>query len=332
MDKVYIIAEAGVNHNGSLDLAKQMVLEAKKTGADAVKFQTFAAENLVTKYAQKAQYQREITDASETQYQMLKKLELSYDDYYELKALCESVEIDFLSTPFDLASIELLERLGVTRYKIPSGEITNYPYLVLIAKTRKPVILSTGMCTLEEVEDALEVLKKHGTSDITLLHCNTQYPTPVEDVNLKAICTLKDRFHMAAGYSDHTLGIEISVAAAAIGAQMIEKHFTMDRTMKGPDHRASLEPREFTAMVKAIRNVEMAMGSGVKKPSVSETPNIVIARKSITALKKISKGEKFNEENITAKRPGNGISPMKWLEVIGKTACRDFEEDELIEL
>lgn len=332
MDKVYVIAEAGVNHNGSFELAKQMVLEAKKAGADAIKFQTFTTENLVTKYAKKAGYQKETTDASQTQYQMLKKLELSHGDYCGLKALCESVKIDFLSTPFDLTSIELLENLGVMRYKIPSGEITNYPYLVRIAKTHKPVILSTGMSTLEEVKEAVEVLKKYGVPEIVLLHCNTEYPTPVEDVNLKAICTLSDKFHLQTGYSDHTLGIEIPIAAAVMGARIIEKHFTLDKTMEGPDHKASLEPGEFASMVKAIRNVEKAMGSGVKEPSVSETSNIVIARKSIVALKKIHKGEVFSEENITAKRPGNGISPMKWLNVIGKTASRDFEEDELIEL
>lgn len=332
MNKVYVIAEAGVNHNGSFELAKQMVLEAKKAGADAVKFQTFTAENLVTKYAKKARYQKETTDASQTQYQMLKKLELSYGDYCGLKALCESVKIDFLSTPFDLTSIELLEDLGVMRYKIPSGEITNYPYLLRIAKTHKPVILSTGMSTLEEVKETVEVLKKYGVPEIVLLHCNTEYPTPVEDVNLKAICTLSDKFHLQTGYSDHTLGIEIPIAAAVMGARIIEKHFTLDKTMEGPDHKASLEPGEFASMVKAIRNVEKAMGSGVKEPSVSETSNIVIARKSIVALKKIHKGEVFSEENITTKRPGNGISPMKWLNVIGKTASRDFEEDELIEL
>lgn len=332
MNKVYVIAEAGVNHNGSFELAKQMVLEAKKAGADAVKFQTFTAENLVTKYAKKARYQKETTDASQTQYQMLKKLELSHGDYCGLKALCESVKIDFLSTPFDLTSIELLENLGVMRYKIPSGEITNYPYLVCIAKTHKPVILSTGMSTLEEVKEAVEVLKNYGAPEIVLLHCNTEYPTPAEDVNLKAMCTLSDQFHLQIGYSDHTLGIEIPIAAAVMGARIIEKHFTLDRTMEGPDHKASLEPGEFASMVKAIRNVEKAMGSGVKEPSVSETSNIVIVRKSIVALKKIHKGEVFSEENITAKRPGNGISPMKWLNVIGKTASRDFEEDELIEL
>ena len=332
MEKIYIIAEAGVNHNGSIELAEKMVLEAKNAGADAVKFQTFSAGSLVTKYAEKARYQKETTDAMETQYEMLKKLELSYGDYSRLKTLCESEHIDFLSTPFDLGSIELLEKLGAACYKVPSGEITNYPYLIRIAKTRKPVILSTGMCTLEEVEAAVEVLQKNGTSEISLLHCNTQYPTPAEDVNLKAIGTLRDRFHLQTGYSDHTLGIEIPIAAAAMGARIIEKHFTMDKTMKGPDHKASLEPWEFTEMVKGIRNVEIAMGNGVKSPSASETPNIVIARKSIVALKKISKGERFSEKNITTKRPGNGISPMRWLDVIGETAYRDFEQDEQIEL
>ncbi len=332
MKKVYIIAEAGVNHNGSLSLAKQMVLEAKRAGADAVKFQTFTAENVVTKEAPKAQYQKETTASSETQYQMLKKLELSYDVHCQLKELCDSAEIDFLSTPFDLDSIELLEKLGITRYKIPSGEITNYPYLVRVAKTHKPVILSTGMCTMEEVAAAVEVLKKNGTAEITLLHCNTQYPTPVHDVNLRAMCTLNDKFGLPVGYSDHTLGIEIPVAAAAMGARILEKHFTLDRRMEGPDQKASLEPEELSKMVKAIRNVELAMGDGIKRPTVSEASNIVIARKSIVALRRIRKGEVFSEENLTTKRPGSGISPMQWEKILGTEAIRDFEEDELIEI
>ena len=332
MGNVYVIAEAGVNHNGSIALARQMILEAKKAGADAIKFQTFITENLVTKDAPKAQYQKGTTDQAETQYEMLKKLELSLEDYYELKALCESVHIDFLSTPFDLESIEILEKLGISYYKLPSGEITNYPYLVRIAGTHKPVILSTGMCTVEEVGQAVQVLRENGTEEIILLHCNTQYPTPVQDVNLRAMQTLRDRFHVRVGYSDHTLGIEIPVAAVALGAEVIEKHFTLDRDMKGPDHRASLEPKELKEMICAIRNVEKALGNGVKVPSLSEAPNIAVARKSIVALKKIKQGERFTEENLTTKRPGKGISPMCWQEILGKEAARDFEEDEMIEL
>lgn len=331
MKRIYIIAEAGVNHNGSLPLAKQMVLEAKKAGADAVKFQTFAAENLVTKYAEKAEYQKETTDIEESQYQMLKKLELSYEAHCELKVLCDSEGIDFLSTPFDLGSIELLERIGIPCYKIPSGEITNYPYLVCVAKTHKPVILSTGMSRMEEVDEAVQVLKEYGAGGITLLHCNTQYPTPIQDVNLRAMQTLKKQFRLPVGYSDHTLGIEVPVAAAAMGAQVIEKHFTLDRSMDGPDHKASLEPEELLAMICAIRNVERAMGNGVKRPSGSETDNLVIVRKSIVAAKKIRKGEIFTDENLTTKRPGDGISPMRWPEVIGTKAVRDFEIDERIE-
>lgn len=332
MGNVYVIAEAGVNHNGSIALARQMILEAKKAGADAIKFQTFITENLVTKDAPKAQYQKGATDQAETQYDMLKKLELSLEDYHELKALCESVHIDFLSTPFDLESIEILEKLGIGYYKLPSGEITNYPYLVRIAETHKPVILSTGMCTVEEVGEAVQVLRENGTEEIILLHCNTQYPTPVQDVNLRAMQTLRDRFHVGVGYSDHTLGIEIPVAAVALGAEVIEKHFTLDRDMEGPDHRASLEPEELKEMICAIRNVEKALGNGVKVPSLSEAPNIAVARKSIVALKKIKKGERFTEENLTTKRPGKGISPMCWQDILGKEAARDFEEDEMIEL
>lgn len=332
MGRVYIIAEAGVNHNGQLALAKQMVIEAKNAGVDAIKFQTFVAENLVTKYAEKADYQKLTTSASETQYQMLKKLELSLNDYCELMELCRKTKIDFLSTPFDLQSIEFLERLGVSCYKIPSGEITNFPYLVQIAKTHKPVILSTGMSTLEEVVCAVQVLKENGARDITLLHCNTHYPTPVEDVNLCAMQSLKMQCGLQVGYSDHTLGIEIPVAAVALGAQIIEKHFTLDRKMEGPDHKASLEPKELVEMVCAIRNVEKALGDGMKKPSCSEQSNITIVRKSIVASRRIKKGEAFSEKNLTTKRPGIGISPMRWQEIMGSTAVRDFEEDEMIEL
>lgn len=331
MESVYIIAEAGVNHNGDVELAKQMVLKAKEVGADAIKFQTFITENLVTKYAEKAQYQKTDLDIVQTQYQMLKRVELTYENFRELKILCESINIDFLSTPFDLESIDLLESLGIARYKISSGDITNYPYLVYLAKKHKPVILSTGMSTLKEVEEAVRILEKYGSSNIILLHCNTQYPTPVEDVNLNVIKTLKEKFQRQVGYSDHTIGIEVPIAAVAMGAQVIEKHFTMDRTMEGPDHKASIEPEKFLEMVRAIRNVELAIGDGIKRPTASEISNIVASRKSIVASRKIKKGEIFCENNISTKRPGNGISPMRWMEIIGKNCNRDFEKDEMIE-
>ena len=332
MGKVYIIAEAGVNHNGDLETAKQMVLEAKKAGADAVKFQTFTAEDLVTKYASKAAYQKENTDSTETQYQMLKRLELSREGYYELKELCSSQEIDFLSAPFDLESIDLLDNIPCEMWKIPSGEITDLPYLLKIAKTAKPVILSTGMCDLKEVCQAVQVLKRHHAGKITLLHCTTEYPAPYEDVNLKAMVMMKEELGLPVGYSDHTMGTEAAIAAAAMGACMIEKHFTLDRNMDGPDHKASLTPDELSGMIKAIRNIEKAMGDGVKEPAPSEQKNIQAARKSIVAKQKIQTGEKFTEENITTKRPGTGISPMEWYQVLGQTAKQDFEEDGMIVL
>ena len=327
MRKVYIIAEAGVNHNGNLKTAKQMVLEAKKAGADAVKFQTFAAENLVTKYASKAAYQK---DNSETQYQMLKRLELPREGYYELKELCSAQRIDFLSAPFDLESIDFLNKISCDMWKIPSGEITNLPYLLKIAQTEKPVILSTGMCDLQEVRQAIQVLKRHNAGEITLLHCTTEYPVPYEDVNLKAMILMKEELNLPVGYSDHTKGIEVAVAAVAMGACMIEKHFTLDRNMEGPDHKASLTPGELSGMVKAIRNIEKAMGNADKKPAPSERKNMQIARKSIVANQKIKAGDIFTEENITTKRPGTGISPMEWYQVLGQTAEQDFEEDEMI--
>lgn len=332
MKKVYVIAEAGVNHNGNMDNAIKMVEEARKAGADAIKFQTFISENLVTKHAEKAEYQKETTDKQESQYQMLKKLELKRENYSQLKKECERQGIDFLSTPFDLDSIDVLEALGVSAFKIPSGEITNYPYLVKIAKTKKKVYLSTGMSTLEEVQEAVNVLRRNGTKDIVVLHCNTQYPTPLRDANLKAIHTLENYFRTDVGYSDHTLGIEVAVAAVAMGASVIEKHFTLDRNMEGPDHKASVEPNELAQMISYIRNVELAMGDGVKEPTKSESENIAIARKSIVARRKIKKGEIFTEDNLTVKRPGTGINPMKWLEVLGKEATKDFEEDDLIEI
>ena len=332
MNKVFIIAEAGVNHNGDLKIAKRLVDEAAKAGVDAVKFQTFKAENIVCKNAAKADYQKATTDAEQSQFEMLKKLELTEAMHEQLIEYCKEKGILFLSTPFDLESIDYLAQTGMEIMKIPSGEITNYPYLRKIAQTGKRVILSTGMSSIEEVKAAIAVLRDHGASDISILHCNTEYPTPFEDVNLNAMKTLYDELGVEAGYSDHTLGIEIPVAAVAMGAKIIEKHFTLDKTMDGPDHKASLEPHELQDMVRAIRNVEMALGTGIKQPSVSEQKNITIARKSIVAKCRIEKGEIFTEENLTAKRPGIGISPMKWNDIIGTIAQRSYNEDELIEV
>ena len=332
MNKVFIIAEAGVNHNGDINLAKRLIDKAIEAGVDAVKFQTFKAKNLVSKNAKKAKYQIENTKNSESQYEMLKRLELSFKDFIELKRYCDEKGVIFLSTPFDNESIEFLNDLGIEIFKIPSGEIINLLYLRKIGSLRKKVILSTGMADLGEIEDALDILINAGTrkKNITLLHANTEYPTPFEDVNLKAMQTIACAFDIDVGYSDHTLGIEIPIAAIAMGAKVIEKHFTLDKNLPGPDHRASLEPDELKAMVKAIRNIEIALGSGIKKPSKSETKNIKIARKSIVAKRDIKKGEVFSRENLTIKRPGNGISPMRWDEVIGTIAKRDYKEDELI--
>ena len=332
MGQVLIIAEAGVNHNGDMGLAYKMIDEAKAAGADIIKFQTGKPENVMSRFAQKAEYQKVTTGSEESQLEMCKKFELEYEDYVSLKAYCEKVGIRFLSTPFDLESIDFLENLGCDLWKIPSGEITNLPYLIKIAKTHKPIIMSTGMCMLEEVEAAVEVLNTHGAGEISLLHCTTEYPTPYEDVNLKAMLTLQEKFHLKVGYSDHTKGIEVPVAAVAMGAQVIEKHFTLDKSLPGPDHVASLNPEELTAMVKAIRNIETALGNGKKTVSDSERPNIVVARKSIVAARDIKCGEIFTEENITVKRPGNGITPMLWDSVLGQKAMRDFQADSLIEL
>ena len=332
MKKTLIIAEAGVNHNGSVILAHQMIDAAYSAGADIVKFQTGQPELIISKFAEKAAYQKRTTGTAESQLEMCKKLSLRHEAYQELKEHCANIGIQFLSTPFDINSIEFLEGLGCTMWKIPSGEITNLPYLIKIAETRKPIILSTGMSTLEEISSAIAVLNEHGAGEITLLHCTTEYPAPIEDVNLLAMETMRQKFGLNVGYSDHTQGIEIPVAAVAMGACVIEKHFTLDRNMAGPDHKASLEPDELAAMVKAIRNVEKALGNGTKTPSPSEIKNIPIARKSIVAKKKILKGEFLTEENITTKRPGNGISPMRWNEVLGTKAIRDFGEDELIEI
>lgn len=330
--KVLIIAEAGVNHNGSLELAYRLVDEAKKAGADIVKFQTAIPELVISRYAPKAEYQKEQTGEQESQLEMCKKIHLKFDEYVPLKRYCEEIGIAFLSTPFDLPSINFLSELGCEIWKIPSGEITNYPYLVEIAKKHQPIILSTGMCNEEEIAEAIDVLKSNGAGQIRLLHCTTEYPTPYEDVNLRAMCAMNERFGLEVGYSDHTKGIEVPIAAVAMGAKVIEKHFTLDKNMEGPDHKASLEPQELKQMVDSIRNIENAMGSGIKQPAESEKKNIAIARKSIVANVPIKKGELLTSENITTKRPGNGISPMRWNDVIGTYAVRDFEEDELIEL
>ena len=326
-----IIAEAGVNHNGNLETAKQLALAAKECGADIVKFQTSKLSALVSRYAPMAEYQKENIGAEMSQQEMLKKLLLSYEEFVGLADYCRNINMPFLSTPFDLDSIDFLEKLGCSMWKIPSGEITNLPYLEKIARKRQKILLSTGMSTLDEVRAAVSVLEGNGSDDITLLHCTTQYPAPFEDVNLNAMLTLRSEFGRAVGYSDHTRGIEVPVAAVAMGASVIEKHFTLDRSMEGPDHKASLEPDELRAMVQAIRNIEAAMGSGEKKPARSELANMAIARKSIIAACDIKKGEILTRENLTTKRPGNGISPMNWYKVLGTRAIRDFREDELIE-
>lgn len=330
MGRVLIIAEAGVNHNGNINLARELVREAKRCGADIVKFQTFIPEKLASRYAAIADYQKKNLGVDEPQDAMLARLTLKRGEYVALADYCRETGIQFLSTPFEVESMQFLNDLQ-DMWKIPSGEITNYPYLVEIAKTGKDIILSTGMSTLREVEDAMAVLRGNGAGKITLLHCTTNYPTPMEDVNLSAMLTLKRQCGCAVGYSDHTRGIEVPIAAVALGAEVIEKHFTLDRRMEGPDHRASLEPGELEAMVKAIRNIEKAMGDGIKAPSASEKANIAVARKSIIAAVPIRTGEILTRENLTTKRPGTGISPMRWNEVLGTRAARDFEEDELIE-
>jgi len=329
---VFIIAEAGVNHNGDALLAKKLIDVAVASGADAVKFQTFKAENLVSKKAQKAQYQKETTDSEESQFEMIKKLELDVDTHQELMAYCDAKGIMFLSTPFDHDSIELLQDLGLDIFKIPSGEITNLPYLRHIGSLNKQVILSTGMADMGEIEDALDVLTTAGTrkKNITVLHANTMYPTPMKDVNLRAMQTIGKAFDVEYGYSDHTLGIEVDIAAVAMGASIIEKHFTLDKEMEGPDHKASLEPEELKAMVDGIRNIELALGLSVKKASPSELPNMDVARKSIVARHSIPHGELFTEKNITVKRPGNGISPMRWDEIIGTQAQKEYKADDFI--
>lgn len=354
MSDVYIIAEAGVNHNGSVEMAKQLVDAAANAGADAVKFQTFKAERLVSKFAQKADYQKRTTDAEESQFAMIKRLELDVDTHHILQQYCSEWKIEFLSTPFDIDSVDLLTGLGVSRLKVPSGEITNAPLLLKVARTGLPLILSTGMSTLGEVEQALAVLAfgysggEHPSrrafaeaytspeaqtklrENVTLLHCTTEYPTPFGDVNLRAMDTLHAAFGLPVGYSDHTEGIAVPIAAVARGAKLIEKHFTLDRTLPGPDHKASLEPDELTAMVRSIRDIEKALGNPRKAPAVSEVKNMDIARKSLVAARNIEKGETFTADNLTVKRPGSGRSPMDYWEVLGMPAERAYREDETI--
>jgi N,N'-diacetyllegionaminate synthase len=334
MKKTIIIAEAGVNHNGKLEIAKKLIDVAASAGADYIKFQTFKTENLVTKTASKAVYQINNSKSSESQYEMLKKLELDDEKHKELIQYCNKKSIKFLSTAFDTDSLNYLISKKISLIKIPSGEITNYPYLKYAAQFNKKIILSTGMSTIYDIKDALSILKKNGTEmkNITLLHCTTEYPAPFEEVNLRAITSLKKRFGLDVGYSDHTSGIEISIAAVAIGACIIEKHFTLNRNMIGPDHKASITPKELQNMIAGIRKVEKSLGDGVKKVTKSEKKNIPIARKSIVAKVDIKKGEKFTEKNLCTKRPGNGISPMRFNEVIGKIAYKNFNQDELISL
>lgn len=333
-NRVLIIAEAGVNHNGDLDLAKQLIDVAAEAGADLVKFQTFSADRLVTRAASKADYQTKALGGEETQYQMLARLEITAGMHEVLIAHCARRNIGFFSTGFDIESLDLLVSLGQDFFKVPSGEITNLPYLRHVGQFGKSVILSTGMATLGEIEVAIDVLERAGTarSKITVLHCTTEYPTPMAEVNLRAMNSIGAAFGVAVGYSDHTRGIEVAIAAAALGACVIEKHFTLDRNLPGPDHQASLEPGELKAMISAIRNVEMALGDGIKRPTLSESLNKQVARKSLVASVAIKQGETFSAENLAVKRPGSGISPMRWDEVIGRVAPRNFAADELIEL
>lgn len=329
-----IIAEAGVNHNGDVELAKRLIVAAKSAGADVVKFQTFNPDRHLTRTADKAPYQKAVTDATESQYDMLSKLKLSKLEHETLLYECHRHGIEFCSTAFDAESFDMLVKLGLLRVKIPSGEITNLPYLRHVGACKKPLILSTGMASLGEIEAALDALETAGAARnaMTIVHCNTEYPTPMQDVNLLAMIRIRDAFGVAVGYSDHTVGIEVPIAAAALGATVIEKHLTLDRTLPGPDHKASLEPDEFAVMVRAIRNIEQAMGDGIKRPSPSEVKNKPIARKSLVAAGPIKAGDRFTPENLTAKRPGTGISPMRWDEVMGRTATRDYDADDLIDL
>jgi len=332
-NKIQIIAEAGPNHNGELSIALQLVDVAVKAGADIVKFQTAKSENLISKHAPKAEYQNKNTEKNESQLEMGKKLDMNYNMHLKIIKYCHQQNIEFLSTPFDLDSIDMLIRLGLDTLKLPSGSITDLPYLRKIGGLNKNIILSTGMSSLQEVVDAFNILVSSGTdsNNIVVLHCNTEYPTPIEDVNLKAMITIRDELGVNVGLSDHTLGIETPIAAVALGATVIEKHFTLDRDQIGPDHAASLEPDELKEMITAIRNIEKAMGDGVKIPSASEMKNIPIARKSIVAKKPIKKGDLFTENNLTVKRPGTGISPMEWDAYIGKSSDREYKMDDLIQ-
>lgn len=333
--KTLIIAEAGVNHNGDIDLAKKLIAEAALAGADLVKFQTFLAKNVVSAAAPKADYQKRTTKPGENQLDMIRKLELSRKDHEVLIEECRRQGIGFFSTAFDVDSFDLLMELGcLERIKIPSGELTNLPLLRYMSRLGKPLLLSTGMANLGEIEAAIDSIEAAGTPRtlITLLHCTTEYPTPMEDVNLCAMISMKQAFGVSVGYSDHTSGIEVPIAAVALGATVIEKHFTLNRNLPGPDHKASLEPIELRAMVQGIRNIERALGDGIKRTSASEAKNKTIARKSIIARRQIKAGELFSEENLTTKRPGIGLSPMRWDEVIGRAAPRDFSADEMITL
>lgn len=327
----FIIAEAGVNHNGNVKLALALVDAAVKAGADCVKFQTFKAEALVSMSAKKAAYQERATGTG-SQLDMLRQLELKDEDFYLIKEHCDCLGIEFLSTPFDMSSVDLLNELGVKRWKVSSGDITNLPMLIRLAHTHKPIILSTGMCTLEEIENAVRILHQNGAGELTLLHCTTEYPAPLATVNLRVMSVLRERFKVPVGYSDHTQGIHVPVAAVALGACVLEKHFTLDKGMDGPDHRASLEPKELADMVNAVREIELALGAFDKKPSAAELENREVVRKSIVAARPIAKDEILMEENLTVKRPGNGISPMRWYEVLGRPAIRNFGKDEPIEL
>ena len=329
---VTIIAEAGVNHNGDLEMAKKLALTAKECGADIVKYQTAVPELVVSKFAEKAEYQKQTTDAAESQLEMIRKLHFSFEGHKELKEYCDSIGIQYLSAPFDIPSVQFLGTLGLPLIKVPSGEITNLPYLEEVAKLHTPVLLSTGMSNLNEITDALGILDDGGCPEVTVLHCNTEYPTPIEDANLLAMQDLREQFGLPVGYSDHTAGIEADIAAAALGAVVIEKHFTLDKALPGPDHKASLSPEGLAAMVAGVRRTELALGDGRKHVTKSEAKNKPIARKSILAKRDIKKGEAFTQENLTVKRPGDGISPMRWYDVLGKTAKRDFAEDEKIEL
>lgn len=331
-EKIFIIAEAGVNHNGSITQAKKLIEVASDAGVDAVKFQTFKARSLATVYAEKAIYQKNLTSPKESQFEMLKRFELNKEMHLNLIDYSKSKDLEFLSSPFDIESVDLLDDLGLEIFKIPSGEITNLPYLEHIGKLDKKIILSTGMSNMNEVKSALDILVNSGTkkNNITILHANTEYPTPMEDVNLKAMVSIGKELGVKFGYSDHTLGIEVDIAAVAMGATCIEKHFTLDKNMEGPDHKASLEPDQLKEMVRAIRNIEIALGDGIKKPSKSEIPNIQIVRKSIVAKTVIKKGDVLNESNLAIKRPGGGLSPMHWDKVINTKAQKDYQEDELI--